>query len=112
MDIFKFVLNILIMASLGAILYLIVRTLPRVDDKDTNIPSLKAHWTMIYLERFDRKFKFYLEKTLRRSGIIVLKLDNMINKKLSKLRKENESDKAVFITEPKSDKNKEETEEA
>ncbi len=109
----KFILNILIMLSLGAILYLVARVLPRVDDKDTNIPSLKAHWTMIYLERFDRKFKFYLEKTLRRSGIVVLKLDNVINKKLSRLRKEAEQEKeTIFITEAESDKNKEEAKEA
>ncbi len=106
---FKFILNILIMVSLGAILYLVARALPRIDDRDTGIPSFKAHWTMVYLERFDKKFKFYLEKSLRRSGIIVLKLDNMINKKLSKLRKENDKE-AIFITEAESDKNKEETE--
>jgi hypothetical protein len=97
------------MVSLGAILYLVARTLPRVDDRDANVPSLRTHWFMVYLERFDKKFKYYFEKTLRRSGIVVLKLDNMINRKLSKLRKESEKEKeAVFITEEESDKNKEE----
>lgn len=102
---FKFILNILIMVSLGVILYLVARTLPRIDDRDAGIPTLKTHWFVVYLERFDKKFRYYLEKTLRRSGIIVLKLDNVINKKLSSLKKEGEKETA-FITEPESDKNK------
>ncbi len=92
-------------------MYLVARTLPRIDDREAGISSLKTQWFMVYLERFDKKFKFYWEKTLRRSGIVVLKLDNMINRKLSKLRKESENEAtAVFITEVESDTNKEEEE--
>ncbi len=100
---FKFILNILIMLSLSTVLYLFARTLPKIDDRKTEIPSFKTHWLMVYLEKFDKKFKFYLEKTLRRTGIIVLKLDNMINQKLSKLKKENEKTTG-FINETESDK--------
>jgi hypothetical protein len=99
------------MLSLSVILYLVARTLPRIDDREAGIPSLKTHWLVVYLERFDKRFKFYLEKTLRRSGIIVLKLDNVINRKLNKLKKESEAEATtVFITEVESDTNNKEEE--
>lgn len=104
----KFILNIIIMLSFGTILYLVARTLPRIDDRDIGVPSLKNQWFVVYLEKFDKKLKYYWEKTLRRAGIIVLKLDNMINKKLSNLKKESEKETG-FITEAESDKSKKES---
>lgn len=97
---FKFIVEILIMVSLGTILYLLAKTMPRIDDRESDIPSLKTHWIMIYLEKADQRLKFYWEKTLRRSGIVILKLDNIINKKLSKLKKDSVKKESTFsITE-------------
>ncbi|MCP6719707.1 MAG: hypothetical protein KJI72_00035 [Patescibacteria group bacterium] len=101
---FKFIIEMLIMVSLGTILYLLARTMPRVDDRETDIPSLKTHWIMGYLEKADQRLKFYWEKTLRRSGIVILKLDNAINKKLSRLKKENAKESTFSITETEGDK--------
>lgn len=100
------------MVSLGAILYFIARTLPRINDRDIKVPAIKTHWIMVYLEKFDKKVKYYLEKTLRRSGILVLKLDNMINKKLSKLKKENEKETGFLVESETEKKRSEENKES
>lgn len=92
-------MEIVVMVSLGTILYLVVRTLPRIDDRETEAPVLKTHWAMTYLEKADRKLRFYWEKTLRRSGIVVLKLDNIINKKLGKLKKETDRETGFTVAE-------------
>ena len=84
----KFILEILIMLSLGAILYIIARVMPRIDDRELATVTLKTHWIAVYIEKIDRRLKSILEKTLRRSGIVILKLDNWVNKKLGKLKKE------------------------
>lgn len=95
---FKFIVEILIMVSLGTILYLLAKTMPRIDDRESDIPSLRTHWIMIYLEKADQRLKFYWEKTLRRSGIVILKLDNIINKKLNKLKKDIKKESTFSIT--------------
>ena len=106
---FKFIVEMLIMVSLGTILYLLAKTMPRVDDRETDIPSLKTHWIMGYLEKADQKLKFYWEKTLRRSGIVILKLDNTINKKLNRLKKERKNESTFSITETEEKKESEDT---
>ena len=94
------------MVSLAVVLYLFVRTLPRIDDREGEVPVIKTHWITVYLEKADQKLKYYSEKFLRRAGIVVLKISNAINSKLARLKKETEKE-PVFITEAESDKNKE-----
>lgn len=85
----KFVLNTLIMLSLGAILYLVAKTLPRIDDRSENKDdTLKAHWLMSYLEKTDAWLKSQLEKILRRSKVWILKLDNYVSERLGKFKKD------------------------
>ena len=89
----KFILNNLIMFSLGAILYLVAKTLPKIKDDALNVLSApKPHWTTIYLEKFDEWFKVYLEKFLRRIRVWLLKLDNYVSQKLGGFKKESPKD--------------------
>ncbi len=83
------------MVSLGTILYIMARLLPRIDDTETSVPTMKTHWTMEYIEKFDKWVKSWWEKTLRRVEIMILKLDNIIRNKLTNLKK-NDSQKTVF----------------
>ena len=96
------------MVSLGVILYLVAKTLPRIDDRELDASALKTHWVTTYLEKFDEKFKYYSEKMLRRSGIIILKLDNLINKKLNQLKREKGIGETGFPAEPPEEKKSDE----
>ena len=77
------------MLSLGAILYLVAKTLPRIDDSAENHSKpAKNHWIMIYLEKADEWLKTQLEKILRRLKVWILKLDNYVSGKLKHFKKE------------------------
>jgi hypothetical protein len=84
----KFVLNTLIMLSLGAILYLMARAMPRVHDGDTSGIPLKSHWLNTYLEKFDERLKRLLEKFIHQLRVWILKLDNYFSQKLKSFKKE------------------------
>ncbi len=92
---FRFILEILIMLSLGFILYLAAKTLPRIDDREEGTSGFRTHWFVVYLERADERLKAVWEKMLRRAGVIVMKLGNSINVRLTKLKKESEKETAL-----------------
>lgn len=85
-----FLLEMLMVVSIGAVLYLLARTLPRVSDIDTSpTPSAPApHWLMDRLEKLDEDILSFAEKFLRRLRVALLKLDNTMTGKLKRLKKE------------------------
>jgi hypothetical protein len=85
-----FLLQTAMVVSLGVVLYLLARTLPRVSDTDTTpTPGEPApHWLMERLEKLDEEILFVSEKLLRRLRVILLKLDNTLTGKLKRFRKE------------------------
>ncbi|MDI6734162.1 MAG: hypothetical protein QMD50_01565 [Patescibacteria group bacterium] len=86
---FKFILQIIIMFSLGAIAYILARAMPRVNDLEAPPPSaLKTHWFMGYLEKADEWLLTFLEKLLRRFRVFILRLDNNLTKKLHRFKKD------------------------
>lgn len=99
----KFVSHISMMLSLGTILYLFARALPRVND--TEIQSrksfIKTHIIFHYAEKIDTHLKYMGEKTLRRLGLVLLKLENKVNKKLAHIKKENTPKESFVIPEEK-----------
>lgn len=86
---FKFILEFLIMLALGAIVYLMARALPRVSDTDTSAPEgpVVPHWFMAYVERFDEWLLLTFEKMLRKFRLLILKVDNVVTKKLNRFKK-------------------------
>lgn len=100
---FKFILQILIMLSLGAVLYLIARAVPRVSDEEIkkNHATIPSHGFMTFLEKIDDKLKLILEKLLRRTRIWILKFDNFIVEKLKKFKKEASKETAFPVEEKK-----------
>ncbi len=91
----RFILEILIMASLGVILYLAARTLPRIDDREEGAAGFRTHWFAVFLEKADERLKGMWEKTLRRMGVSVMKLESGINARLAKLKKEGEKETTI-----------------
>ena|ERR1051325_3142953 len=84
-----FILDMAIMLSLGYIVYLVARTLPRIEDtNDSGNFVFKSHWITGYLERFDEWVAAYSEKFLRRTKVLTMRMDNSVSKRLHKFRKE------------------------
>jgi len=75
------------MLSLGAIIYLAARTLPRINDADGEVRPLRPHWLTAYLEKTDFWVQAHSEKILRRTKVWILKSDNWVSQKLNNFKK-------------------------
>lgn len=93
------------MLSLGAIIYFLIRSLPRIDDTilRNRKSFIKSHIIFYYVEKIDIRLKYFSEKTLRRISLVLLKLENKVNKKLSKMRKENLPKESFIIPDENKD---------
>lgn len=79
------------MLCLGAMLYLMVRALPRIEELpagESEAPkSIIERWAHSELpEKIDAAFGAFMLKFLRRVKIIVLRIDNAIAKSLRKIQ--------------------------
>ncbi len=78
------------MVSLSAMLYLVVRALPRIDED----PSIERHgfldrWAHSPIpEKVDATLNGFFVKLLRRLKIVVLKIDNALSRHLQKVKPE------------------------
>jgi len=80
------------MLSLGTIIYLMARAVPRVEDeavRDINHQKNKFDLFFSYLrvEKFDIIFNNFVEKLLRKLKLLLMKLDNFTNNSLNKVKK-------------------------
>ena len=87
----EFIFTTLLMLCLGAVLYLMVRVLPRLEEapagegeKTKNVFERWAHSEVP--ERIDAAFSGFMLKFLRRVKIVVLRIDNAIAKSLRKIQ--------------------------
>ncbi len=98
---FSFILEIIIFVSLSVMVYLLARTLPRIDDSVTakELSILKTHWLMAYLEKFDEWLKIFFEKFLRRVKVWILKFDNVVSERLNRFKKEIPKDLKLRVDE-------------
>jgi len=79
----------LMMISLGVVLYIVARALPRIEEVEKE--SSEASPTpriVVYLEQADEKLLVILEKALRRIRVVLLKLDNTVSQKLRRFKQE------------------------
>ena len=94
-----FVFTLLLMFSLSAVLYLMVRALPRLSEADgvagggartaAERRSLLDRWAHSEIpEKIDASFNNWLLKFLRKFKVFVLKLDNAVSNHLSKIHHE------------------------
>jgi len=80
------------MLSLGTMIYLIARTVPKIGDEITEdiiSPRNKFDRLFSYLrvEKFDAVFNKFVEKLLRKLKLVLMKLDNFTNNYLNKVKK-------------------------
>ena len=77
------------MVCLGAMLYVAVRALPRVEESgvEADAKNFIERWAHSEIpERIDAAFGNFLMKFLRRAKVVVLKIDNSIAKGLRKVQ--------------------------
>ncbi len=82
------------MVGLGIVLYLAIKTLPQINDSEITLSKkslIKSHLVFHYVEKIDDRIKYYSEKFLRRFGIILMKLENQVQSKLSKIKSDKSS---------------------
>lgn len=76
------------MISTGAILFIIIRALPRLGEESSDAKmGILDRWVMSEIpEKIDQSLNSYLEKFLRKSHVWILKLDNNISRLLKKVK--------------------------
>lgn len=100
---YNFILQIFIMVSLGTIIFLVARTLPRITETETvNIENKKRiSWLSNFpLEKIDALINSFLEKTLRKIKLILMKLDNFVSRQLNKFKKDNNGSSGNGLIQP------------
>jgi len=92
---FEFVLVNVLMVSLGTLLYLIARSLPRLgEDPSAHKPGILDRWAHSEIpERVDAALNAFLEKLLRRLKVVLLKVDNTLAEHLKKVKPSNGGEK-------------------
>lgn len=79
----------ILLAALGVMLYLIVRALPRVDEETYPAKNIFERWLASELpEKLDTAMNAFLLKFLRKAKVVVMKIDNYLNKELKRVRPE------------------------
>jgi len=83
-----FVIQILITALLAFLVYLVSLTLPRISDEEIEELKVKKNEKlMVFIEKSDTLFKYLAEKVLRKTKVWLLMLNNLIENKLNKFKK-------------------------
>lgn len=102
---FTFLLQITMVVCLGLIVYLFGRVVPRISDADVEKAREQSlfHWLVGYFEKIDEWLIDLFEKFLRRFHIVILKIDNVITKKIGRFRREAEKQTGFDIDAKKSD---------
>lgn len=75
------------MASLGTMLYLVARSLPRVEeDEISGKPGFLDKLSSSEIpEKLDAAFNNFMAKSLRKTKVVLLKIENFVNDKLKKV---------------------------
>ncbi|MBI4084938.1 MAG: hypothetical protein HY432_00260 [Candidatus Liptonbacteria bacterium] len=86
----QFILTTILMASLGTMLYLMARSLPRVEEEIYDKPGFMDKLASSEVpEKIDAALNDFVLKFLRKIKVILLKVDNSITEKLKKISPNN-----------------------
>ena len=91
MSAFPFVLSNILLVSVGVVLYVMARTLPRIEENGSeDKKGMLERWIASEIpEKFDAALNSFLFKFLRKTKVAVLKVDNSISNRLQKMKPEN-----------------------
>ncbi len=92
---YDFILQIFLISSLAVVVYLMARALPRVaqNGKDPiNFYDYFERWIdRLPIQKFDDRLNLFLSKFLRKTRLLVMKIDTRIVHSLGKLKKNGEN---------------------
>lgn len=96
----NFVAQLILTFSLGVVVFLFARALPRVSEEasaptDLLEKKLEQWIARLPLHKIDHGINHFLEKALRKVRVIVLKFDNLVHALLAKVRSSNIAAKKV-----------------
>ena len=85
-----FIVTSVLMVSLSAVLYLMVRTLPRIaEESPADKRGLLDRWAHSQIpEKVDNAWNRFLSKFLRQIKVFILKIDNSLSGYLQKVKPE------------------------
>ena len=88
---FTFIVTNIFLLALATILFLAIRALPRIEEPEGIIKqNVFERWlTSGVPEKLDTTLNTFLAKTLRKSRVLVLRVDNYVNNKLKHITHEN-----------------------
>lgn len=90
---YDLILQLAVFFSLGAMIYLVSRALPRINDieAETSTPLARfdSFLAKLPLEKLDAVFGNFLEKALRRLRVGVLRIDNWLNNRINQVKETN-----------------------
>ncbi|MDP2599013.1 MAG: hypothetical protein Q8P49_04235 [Candidatus Liptonbacteria bacterium] len=88
---FQFILTNILLVSVGAILYVSVRTLPRIEESGAvEKKGILDRWIASEIpERIDVALNNFLFKFLKKLRVALLKADNSVGERLKKIKPEN-----------------------
>ncbi len=87
---YDFFLQTSLFASLGVIIYLLARAVPRVNESGEMVHThgrMDRILAKLPLEKIDARLRVIFEKTLRKTRIVTMKIDNAVHNRLTKLKK-------------------------
>lgn len=86
----QFILTNILLISVGAILVIMIRALPRLSEEESKAKaSLIERWIASELpEKLDLAMNNFMVKFLRKSKVWIMKIDNELTKHLKKIKPE------------------------
>jgi hypothetical protein len=96
----EFILVNILFISLGGILYIIAKTLPKINEDENEILEKKSNLEKFIISdlphKFDENLNFYTRKFFRKLKILILRLDNYLTHKLKNMNLDGEDKKINF----------------
>ncbi|TSC89535.1 MAG: hypothetical protein G01um10143_25 [Parcubacteria group bacterium Gr01-1014_3] len=92
----QFILQTIVFLSLGLVLYLFARALPRI--KEEEIPNKPLHpfekaMSRLPLAKIDASINSVIERILRKFRVVLMKVDHLMTTYISKVKKTDGGDK-------------------
>ncbi|HEY4524070.1 MAG TPA: hypothetical protein VJK04_04355 [Candidatus Paceibacterota bacterium] len=81
-----FIIEIVLFSSLGTIIFLIGRAVPRLGEEEVKSKKLSQFFKSLPIHKFDAAFASFLEKSLRKIRVFFLRVDNGVSGFLQKIK--------------------------
>lgn len=81
---YDLILQIVLMGSLAAVVYIVALSMPRVERAESKFGKIREWVANLPYHHVDEAIESYKDKILRKAKIVVMKIENFINKNLNK----------------------------